>query len=412
MRTAGGCLSWVEWDARMAIAARATRSFAQSAVAVLIAIYLGLHGFSLVQVGAFLTAGAVGAALAAVVAGVLGDAVGRRRTLVTLSGLMALAGIVLVVSESFPLLLLAAFVGNLSGFVGGGGTGPLEQAILAVSVTPQRCTDLFALSSIAGTIAGALGALASGVPTLLQRALGLDVLAAFRPMFVAYAVLAMLTALFYSRLSCRVELPSGEARWTNPCTLPSRGRIFTLAGLFAIDSFGTGLIVQSLASYWFFTRFGLQPGSLGALFFASSILTAISLWVAARLARRIGLLNTIVFTHIPASLLLIAVPFVPDAWMAITLWLLRAFFAQMDAPTSQSYTMAVVAPAEHTAMASATTVTRSAGLAAGPSVGTALWTALGPSAPFLVGGTVKIAYDLTLWWLFRRVKPPEEVADG
>jgi MFS family permease len=396
----------------MAIAARATRSFAQSAVAVLIAIYLGLHGFSLVQVGAFLTAGAVGAALAAIVAGVLGDAVGRRRTLITLSSLMALAGLVLVVSERFPVLLIAAFVGNLSGFVGGGGTGPLEQAVLAVSVTPQRRTDLFALSSIAGTIAGALGALASGVPTLLQRALGLDVLASFRPMFVAYAVLAVLTALFYSRLSCRVELPSGEARWTNPCTLPSRGRIFTLAGLFAIDSFGTGLIVQSLASYWFFTRFGLQPGSLGALFFASSILTAISLWVAARLARRIGLLNTIVFTHIPASLLLIAVPFVPDAWMAITLWLLRAFFAQMDAPTSQSYTMAVVAPAEHTAMASATTVTRSAGLAAGPSVGTALWTALGPSAPFLVGGTVKIAYDLTLWWLFRRVKPPEEVADG
>jgi MFS family permease len=412
MRTAVGSLSWVEWDARMAIAVRATRSFAQSAVAVLIAIYLGLHGFSLVQVGAFLTAGAVGAALAAVVAGVLGDAVGRRRTLVTLSGLMALAGIVLVVSESFPLLLLAAFVGNLSGFVGGGGTGPLEQAILAVSVTPQRRTDLFALSSIAGTIAGALGALASGMPTLLQHALGLGALASFSPMFVAYAVLAVLTALLYSGLSSRVEIPSGEARWTNPFTLPSRGRIFTLAGLFTVDSFGTGLIVQSLVSYWFFTRFGLQPDSLGALFFASSVLTALSLWVAARLARRIGLLNTVVFTHIPASLFLIAVPFVPDAWMAMALWLLRAFFAQMDAPTSQSYTMAVVAPAEHTAMASATTVTRSAGLAAGPSVGTALWTALGPSAPFLVGGTVKIAYDLTLWYMFRRIKPPEEVADG
>jgi MFS family permease len=410
MGTEVGRLSWVEWDAGMAIAARATRSFAQSAVAVLIAIYLGLHGFSLVQVGAFLTVGAVGAALAAVVAGVLGDGVGRRRTLVTLSGLMALAGLLLVVSESFPVLLIAAFVGNLSGFVGGGGTGPLEQAVLAVSVTPQRRTDLFALSSIAGTIAGSFGALASGMPTLLQRALGLGALASFRPVFVAYTVLAVLTALFYSRLSCRVEVSSGEARWTNPFTLPSRGRIFTLAGLFTVDSFGTGLIVQSLASYWFFTRFGLQPGSLGALFFASNVLTAISLWVAARLARRIGLLNTIVFTHIPSSLFLIAVPFVPDAWMAIALWLLRAFFVQMDAPTSQSYTMAVVAPAEQTAMASATTVTRSAGLAAGPSVGTALWTAIGPGAPFLVGGTVKIAYDLTLWWMFRQVKPPEEVA--
>src|SRR5262247_1124446 len=215
MGTAVSRFSWVGWDAAIAIAARATRNFSQSAIAVLIAIYLGLHGFALVQVGAFLTVGAVGAALAAVVAGVLGDAVGRRRTLVTLSGLMALAGLVFVVSESFPVLLLAACVGNLSGFVGGGGTGPLEQAILAVSVTPHRRTDLFALSSIAGTIAGALGALASGLPTLLQRALGLGELASFRPVFVAYTVLAMLTALCYSRLSRQVEVARGEARWTN-----------------------------------------------------------------------------------------------------------------------------------------------------------------------------------------------------
>jgi predicted MFS family arabinose efflux permease len=140
-------------------------------------------------------------------------------------------------------------------------------------------------------------------------------------------------------------------------------------------------------------------------------LTAISLWAAARLARRIGLLNTMVFTHIPSSLFLMAVPFVPEAWMAVALWLLRAVFVQMDVPTSQSYTMAVVARAEQTAMASATTVSRSAGIAAGPSVGTALWSTIGPSAPFLVGGAVKIAYDLTLWWMFRRIKPPEEASD-
>ena len=412
METVGGRFSWVDWDAKMVITARATRSFAQSAIAVLIAIYLGLQGFSLVQVGTFLTVGSLGAATAAVVTGVLGDAIGRRRTLVTLSFLMALSGMTLVVSESFIVLILAAFLGNLSGFVGGGGTGPLEQAVLAVSATPQRRTDLFALSSIAGTTAGALGALASGMPTLLQRALELEELASFRPCFVTYAVLALLTALLYNRLSSRVELPSGAARWTNPFTLPSRSRIFALAGLFTIDSFGTGLIVQSLASYWFFTRFGLQPGHLGALFFASNVLTAVSLWVAARLAQRIGLLNTMVFTHIPSSLFLIAVPFVPDAWMAMALWLLRAFFAQMDVPTSQSYTMAVVAPAEQTAMASATTVSRSAGLAAGPSVGTALWTTIGPNAPFLVGGAVKIVYDLTLWCMFRRIKPPEETSDG
>jgi MFS family permease len=342
------------------ITTRAMRSFAQNTVAVLIAIYLDLQGFSLVQVGTFLTVGSVGAAVAAVVIGVLGDTIGRRRILVTLSLLMALSGVVLIVSESFIVLLLAAFLGNLSGFVGGGGMGPLEQAVLAISATPQRRTDLFALFSIVGTIAGALGAFASGVPTLLQHALGLSALASCRPVFVAYAVLAVITALLYSRLSNRVELPSGEARWTNPFTLPSRGRIFTLAGLFTVDSFGTGLIVQSLASYWFFTRFGLQPGHLGALFFASNVLTAVSLWAAARLARRIGLLNTMVFTHIPSSLFLIAVPFVPDAWMAVALWLLRAFFVQMDVPTSQSYTMAVVTPKEQTAMASAATVSRSA----------------------------------------------------
>ena len=411
MATLGGRLSWIDGDARLVITTRAMRNFAQSAVAVLIAIYLGLQGFSLLQVGAFLTVGSVGAAVAAVMTGLLGDAVGRRRTLVTLSCLMALSGVMLVVSEHSIVLLLAAFLGNLSGFVGGGGMGPLEQAILAGSATPQRRTDLFALFSIVGTIAGSLGALASGLPTLLQRALGLGELASFRPSFIAYTVLSLLTALLYGRLSSRVELSSGAARWANPFTLPSRHRIFTLAGLFTVDSFGTGLIVQSLASYWFFTRFGLQPGQLGALFFASNVLTAVSLWAAARLARRIGLLNTMVFTHIPSSLFLIAVPFVPEAWMAIALWLLRAFFVQMDVPTSQSYTMAVVAPAEQTAMASAATVSRSAGMAAGPSVGTALWTTIGPSAPFMIGGVVKIAYDLTLWGMFRRIKPPEEVLD-
>lgn len=175
-----------------------------------------------------------------------------------------------------------------------------------------------------------------------------------------------------------------------------------------MDSFGTGLIGQSLASYWFFTRFGVQPEELGLLFFASSMLTAFSLWVAARLASRIGLVNTMVFTHIPSSLLLMAIPFLPNAGLAVLCWLVRAFFVQMDAPTSQSYTMAVVGPQERSAMATATGVSRSAGIAAGPTAATALWTAASASAPFIVGGVVKIAYDLALWLLFRQVKPPEE----
>ena len=196
--------------------------------------------------------------------------------------------------------------------------------------------------------------------------------ASFRLLFVGYAVAGVLIAVIYSRLSARVEIARGERRWINPFSLPSRGRIFTLAGLFAVDSFGTGLAVESLASYWFFTRFGLRPEELGTLFFASSVLTAVSLWAATRIAARIGLVNTMVFTHIPASLFLIGMVLVPEAWMAIVLWLLRAFLGQMDSPTSQSYTMAVVEPTERTAMASATIVSRSAGVAAGPTVAAAL----------------------------------------
>ena len=179
-----------------------------------------------------------------------------------------------------------------------------------------------------------------------------------------------LIAVIYSRLSARVEIQLDGRRWMNPLVLRSRRRILTLSGLFAVDSFGTGLAVESLASYWFFTRFGLRPEELGAVFFASSVLTAVSLWAATRVAARIGLLNTMVFTHIPASLFLIGMVLVPEAWMAIALWLLRAFFGQMDAPTSQSYTMAVVEPTERTALASATIVCRSTGVAMGP---TACW---------------------------------------
>jgi len=271
---------------------------------------------------------------------------------------------------------------------------------------------LFLLYGIVGTAAVSLGALAAGLPAAFQRVFGLDQMTAFQVVFGGYVLLSLIAALFYSQLSPDVEVTTGEARWVNPLRLPSRQRILTLAGLFAVDSFGTGLLGQSLASYWFFTRFGISAQALGLMFFASHLLTAISLWVAARLAGRIGLVNTMVFTHIPSSLLLIAIPFLPEAWLAILFWLVRAFFVQMDAPTSQSYTMAVVGPEERSGMAAATSVSRSAGVAAGPAMATALWGAASASAPFVVGGVVKIIYDLTLWFLFRQVKPPEEASDS
>lgn len=363
------------------------------------------------EIGLFLTLGSAGAAVSAVVIGFLGDALGRRRTLIVLSILMTLTGTVLALTDHFAILSAAAFVGSFSALAGsGGGMGTLEQAILANCAPPQKRTDLFALNSFVGMSAASLGALASGLPTAFQHSFGVTPLFSLRLLFLEYALVGLVIALVYSRLSSRIEVADGQARWTNPLRLPSRRRIFTLAALFGADSFGTGLVVESLASYWFFTRFGLQPAELGVIFFSSNVLTAVSLWVAARLARRIGLLNTMVFTHIPSSLFLIAMVYAPAAWLAILFWLLRAFLGQMDVPTSQSYTMAVVGPNERTAMASATMVARSAGVALGPTIATALWTATSAVVPFVSGALVKIAYDLTLWRLFRTVKPPEEEA--
>jgi MFS family permease len=400
---------WISRDGKLIIAVRGIRTFAHSAASVLLAIYLDLQGFSLFEIGLFLTIGSSGAAFWALMAGLVGDTLGRRRLLTVMGFLMALIGVVLITSQSLPLLTVAAFLGSFSVMpAASGAMGPLEQASLPATAAPQRRTDLFALYGIVGTAAVSLGALAAGLPSAFQRAFGVDQTTSFQVVFGGYIPLGVIVALCYSRLSPHVEVTTDEARWVNPLRLPSRTRIVTLAGLFTVDSFGTGMMGQSLASYWFFTRFGILPQELGLMFFASNVLTAISLWVAARLARRIGLVNTMVFTHIPSSLLLIAIPFLPNAWLAVLFWLVRAFFVQMDAPTSQSYTMAVVGPEERSAMAAATSVSRSAGIAAGPAAATALWGAASASAPFVVGGVVKILYDLALWVLFRQVKPPEE----
>ncbi len=218
----------------------------------------------------------------------------------------------------------------------------------------------------------------------------------------------LVAAAFYASISSDVEINDVSTRWVNPFKLKSRRRIFTIAGLFSVDSFGTGLVAQSLAAHFFFTRFGIEPGSLGLMFFGSAVLSAVSMGVAVRLARRVGLVNTMVFTHIPSSMAMIAISFVPFAWLAVSLWLIRSFFGQMDVPTSQSYTMSIVGPEERSAMASAGSVARNSGTAMGPSVASVLWTTGSSTIPLVAGGVIKIVYDLVLWRLFITVKPPEE----
>ena len=261
----------------------------------------------------------------------------------------AAAGVVMVLTDDVLVLTAFAFLGYLSGVGGGGGaqpTQPMEQASLADAASDDRRTDLFAVYGIVSTSAAAVGALAAGLPDVIQGQLGLTELAAFKAMFIAFVVLLVAVALLYGMLSSGVEARPEARRWVNPLTLPSRRIIFTLAALFSVDHFAGSLLLQSLVAYWFNTRFGLELGTLALVFFFSHVLAAISLWLAARIAARIGLINTMVFTHIPASLFLIAAAFAPTATLAVLFWQLRSFLSQMDVPTRTSYTMAVVGPEE------------------------------------------------------------------
>ncbi len=404
-------LSWVSRDGKVIILARSVRTFAQGSIAVLFAVYLDMLGFSLTQIGVFFSFGVAGAALFAFLVSLVAEKLGRRRLLVLLTLLTAAAGVALVATNDFVLLTAFAFVGYLSGVGGGGGaqpTQPLEQASLADAASDDRRTDLFAVYGIASTAAAAVGALAAGLPDVFQSRLGMSEIEAFKAMFIAFVVLLLVVALLYALLSSGVEARAEARQWVNPLTLPSRRIIFTLTGLFSLDHFAGSLLLQSLVAYWFSTRFGLDLGELALVFFFSHVLAAISLWLAARIAARIGLINTMVFTHIPANLFLIAAAFAPTAALAVTFWQLRSFLSQMDVPTRTSYIMAIVGPEERVAMAGIHIVGRSVSGIGGPYIATALWQAVSASAPLIGCATLKIAYDIALYFMFRNVKPPEE----
>ena len=394
----------------MIILARGVRSFVQGSIAILLAIYLDKLGLSLVQIGAFLSAGVVGSAFFTFLAGLIAEKVGRRRLLVTFTLMSAAAVLALVFIDSFLPLVFVAFLGSISTISGrgGGAVHPLEQACLPDTAPPQRRTDLFAIYGIFGTGSVALGALASGLPTLYQNAFGLSEIDAYKIMFVGFAVFLLVGALLYGLLSSAVEVSSNEQRWVNPLRLPSRRLIFTLASLFSFDHFAGSLAIDSLVAYWLCTRFGMELESLALVFFFSRILSAISLWLSAKLANRIGLINTMVFTHIPSSLFFFAVALAPATWMAVLFWQLRSFLHEMDTPPRESYTMSIVNRNERVAMASIHVVGCSIGGAAGPSIATALWHAFSASVPFIASGALRIVYDFFLYFMFRNVKPPQE----
>jgi MFS family permease len=387
------------------LSARALRDFGDGFVAVLLPVYLTALGFSPFHVGVIATAALLGSALLTLAIGVLGAAHAHRRLLLAAATLMIATGVAFALVHDYALLLVVAFAGTINPSAGSVSIFvPLEHTVLARAVVDRERTRMFSRYSLVGALAGAFGALAAATPDLLAP-FGMAQLAAIRAMFVLYALLGVAGAAIYARIPARPAPPTHEKA---AALGPSRRIVYKLAALFSLDAFAGGLVVQSLLALWLFERFDLPLATAGIFFFWSGVLSAFSFPVAAWLSRRIGLVNTMVFTHIPASVCLILAALSPTLPLALALLLIRAMLSQMDVPTRSSYVMAVVSEAERPAAASVTSVPRSLAAAASPALTGALFAAALPALPFILCGVLKIAYDLLLLVQFRHVKPPEE----
>jgi MFS family permease len=386
------------------LAARAVRDFGDGFVAILLPVYLTALGFSPVEVGVLATAALLGSATLTLASGLLGARHDHRRLLIAAAALMIATGVAFALVHDFALLLVVAFMGTINPSAGSVSIFvPLEHAVLTREIADRERTRIFARYSLIGSLSGAVGALASAAPDYIG-AIGLNQLQAIKAMFVAYAGLGILGAWLYSRLP---ERPIA-ARKEDGALGPSRGIVYKLAALFSIDAFAGGFTVQSLLALWLFERFDLSLAAAGLFFFWTGVLSAFSFPVAAWLAKRIGLVNTMVFTHIPSSLCLIAAAVAPSLYLALALLLIRAALSQMDVPTRSSYVMAVVTEAERAAAASFTSVPRSLASAISPTFAGLLFAASYRATPLIICGVLKIVYDILLLLQFRHLKPPEE----
>jgi MFS family permease len=389
------------------LVARGLRAIGDGYMAVLLPAYLLAIGLDPLDVGLVSTATLLGSAVATLAVGAWGHRFAPRALLRGAALLMAATGLGFAGLTAFWPLLLVAFVGTLNPSSGDVSVFlPLEHARLAEAARGEARTALFARYSVLGALCAAIGALAAALPDALALRGWLPRLDALRAMFVAYAALGLVVWWLYRR----VALPGGgDAAKLPPAPLgPSRGIVIRLAALFCVDAFAGGLIVNSLMALWMFERFGLSLAQAGAYFFWAGLLSAASQFAAPRVAERIGLLNTMVFTHIPANLCLIAAALAPTLPLALVLLFVRSLLSQMDVPTRTAYVMGVVTPAERTAAASFTAVPRSLAAALSPALGGALFAAGFISAPLVACGLLKIAYDLSLWRAFRRHPPNEE----
>ncbi|MEA2883496.1 MAG: hypothetical protein QOH32_2752 [Bradyrhizobium sp.] len=392
-------------DIRYLYGARGLRGFGDGFAILILPVYLTAIGFSPFEIGIVASASLLGTAALTLITGFIAPRFELRNLFLAGAALIVLTGLIFPAAETLAPVLLIAFIGSINPSAGDlGMLVPLEHALLTKETADRDRTSVFARYSLIGALAAALGALAAALPEMLASQ-GWSKPGAIRLMFYLYAALGVAAALLYRRLA---RDHAHAASRPKASLGPSRGIVYRLAALFSLDAFAGGFVVQSLLALWLFQKFSLSLEAASVFFFCSSLLGALSFPVAAWLSRRIGLVNTMVFTHIPSSLCLIAAAFSSDLTVVLSLLLIRSALSQMDVPTRSSYVMAVVTPAERTAAASVTAVPRSLASSISPAIAGFLLAGPFSALPLVVCGSLKIAYDLALLWMFRHTRPPEE----
>ena len=399
-------LDWVNRNGKILLVVRPIQAFAGSFVSIFFVIYLNSLGLPLWQTGLVLSGGLTTSTLFNLIAGYLADRVGRRRLLIFFGLLSTAAGLVFALTNQPMVLVVTAVIASM-GYGGGFGAAQmLERVILAQCCVDEERTNLYAIRSTIGSLATSAGSLFTGLLVVLQG-WGYAEKQAYRTMFGVFTALNLVIVFLYLILDEEAEI---EEKKTAQVTLSQEAKKYLvfLSILFSMDALGGAFMGQSLVAYWFFERFGLGMDKIGMIFSASSLLAAVSFMLAARISKRIGLINTMVFSHLPASMMMAVIPYMPTLETSLFFYLGRSLLSMMDVPTRQSYTMAIVKPEERSRFQALLNLPRSVTMAIGPSIAAYVMQFIGISMPFLIAGIIKSFYDIALWFTFKDIKPPEE----
>ncbi len=404
-------LDWLSTDGKLILLAKSARTFSFGFIAIIFTVYLSQLGLSPSLVGFAVTITLFSSAAITLLISLGSGRLGQRWILLILSLMLTASAALLISFQNAIVVVIAAIIGNVS--VSAGETGPflsVEQALLPGCADYTRRNYLFSLYNLIGYTTASLGALVAGVPQLFEENLGTIV--SYQPLFLIYLATAIINIVAYSRFSPRPQTLEYDLAAPNTISDRSRSIITKLSLLFALDSFGGGFFVQTILSYWFYTRFGASLSELGIVFFATQVVTALSFLASAKIASRIGLINTMVFTHLPSNIIIMAIPFAPNFPVAALLLVGRHLLSQMDVPARQSYVVAVVDESDRTRAAGITNVSRTLAQAVSPSIAGYAIQVAAAGVPFILGGGLKIIYDLLLFFGFRRIRPPEERLPG